>query len=157
MGESNHGYNFQYDVSLANSKYQTLTRKGYARIPFHGTFSADTTSFQLKDLVVTGDDFPDVSDICFAESQIALSDRANFGRRFADSFRRFVLNIGNRTPSMFTESRGAYSECREFKGESTLVFDTSGEPSKGDGSTTGRKAEIRRRQDSAHQIDNADR
>ena len=129
VGESNHGYNFQYDVSLANSKYQTLTRKGYVRIPFHGTFSVDTSSFQLKDLVVRGDEFPDVSDICFAESQITYQI-ANISGGDSLIPSGFVLKIGNRTPSLFTESRGTYSECREFKGESTLVFDTSREPSK---------------------------
>ncbi|HMJ62652.1 MAG TPA: hypothetical protein VK493_12860 [Bryobacteraceae bacterium] len=129
VGESNHSYNFQYDVSLANSKYQTLTCKGYARIPFHGTFSAEAGSFQLKDLVVTGSDFPPVSDICFAESQVRYQiARISGGDSLIPS--GFLLKIGNRAPSLFTESRGAYSECREFKGESTLVFDTSGQPSK---------------------------
>jgi hypothetical protein len=130
VGESNHGYNFQYEVSLPNSKYRTLTRNGYARIPFHGTFSAETSSFQLKDLVVTGDDFPDVSDICFAESRIRYQiAKISGGDSLIPS--GFILTIGNRTSNLFTESRGAYSECREFKGESTLLFDTSGQPSKG--------------------------
>jgi hypothetical protein len=129
VGESNHGYNFQYEVPLANSKYQTLTSKGYARIPFHGTFSADATSFQLKDLVVTGDDFPPVSDMCFAESQISYQIAHISG---GDSLipSGSLLRIGNRASNLFTESRGVYSECREFKGESTVVFDASGEPSR---------------------------
>jgi hypothetical protein len=129
VGQSNNSYNFQYDVSLPNSKYQTPTGKGYARIPFHGTFSADATSFQLKDLVVTGNDFPEASDICFAESQVRYQIAHISG---GDSLipSGFLLSIGNRTSSLFTESRGAYSECREFKGESTLVFDASGQPSK---------------------------
>jgi hypothetical protein len=126
-GQSKDGYNFQYEVSLANSKYQTLTRKGYARIPFHGTFSADTGSFQLKNLVVTGDNFPEASDICFAESQVTYQiAKISGGDSLIPS--EFLLKIGNRTPNLFTESRGAYSECREFKGESTLVFDATGEP-----------------------------
>jgi hypothetical protein len=130
VGESNHSYNFQYQVPLPNSKYQTPTRTGYARIQFHGTFSADTSSFQLKDLVVTGDEFPNVSDICFAESQISYQiAKISGGDSLIPS--GFLLSIGNRTSSLFTESRGSYSECREFKGESTIVFDTNGQPSKG--------------------------
>ena len=115
VGESNHAYNFQYDVPLANSKYQTLTSKGYARIPFHGSFSADPGNFQLKELVVTGDDFPAVSDICFAESRIRYQIAQISG---GDSLipSSSVLTIGNRASNVFTESRGAYSECREFKG-----------------------------------------
>lgn len=130
VGESNNSYNFQYEVSLPNSRYRTPTSKGYARIPFHGAFSADATSFQLKDLVVTGNDFPEAADICFAESQVRYQiARISGGDSLIPS--GFLLSIGNRTPSLFTESRGAYSECREFKGESTIVFDASGEPSKG--------------------------
>jgi hypothetical protein len=129
VGQSNDSYNFQYEVSLPNSKYQTPTRNGYARVPFRGTFSADATSFQLKDLVVTGSEFPEGSDICFAESQVRYQIAHISG---GDSLipSGFLLSIGNRTPNLFTESRGAYSECREFKGESTLVFDASGQPSK---------------------------
>ncbi len=144
VGESNHGYNFQYDVALANSKYRTLTRKGYARIPFHGTFSADSSSFQLKDLVVTGDNFPEAADICFAESQTKYQI-ANISGGDSLIPSGFLLKIGNRTPNLFTESRGAYSECREFKGESTLVFDGSGEPAKGHDPTTSCQAETRSR------------
>jgi hypothetical protein len=129
VSESNHAYNFQYNVPLADSKYQILTSKGYARIPFHGSFSADPGTFQLKELVVTGDDFPAVSDICFAESRVGYQITQISG---SDSLipAQSVLTIGNRVSSMFTESRGSYSECREFKGESTLVFDTTGSPSK---------------------------
>jgi hypothetical protein len=129
MGESDHSYNFRYDVPLADSKYQTLTSKGYARIPFHGSFSADTDTFQLKELAVTGDDFPAASHICFAESRLRYQIAHISG---GDSLipAGSVLTIGDRTSNVFTESRSAYSGCREFKGESTVVFDPSGEPSK---------------------------
>jgi len=129
VGESNHVYNFQYNVPLAHSKYQTLTSKGYARIPFHGSFSADQDTFQLKELVVTGDDFPAVSDICFAESRIGYQITQISG---GDSLipAQTVLTIGNRVTNMFTESHGSYSQCREFKGESMLALDATGAPSK---------------------------
>ena len=128
VGESNHVYNFQYNVPLADSKYQTLTSKGYARIPFHGSFSADPDTFQLKELVVTGDDFPAVSDICFAESRIGYQITQISG---GDSLipAQTVLTIGNRATNMFTESHGSYSQCREFKGESMLVLGATGAPS----------------------------
>jgi hypothetical protein len=129
VGESNHSYNFRYRVPLANSKYQTFTSKGYTRIPFHGSFSADAGSLQLKELVVTGDEFPAASDICFAESQVSYQIAHISG---GDSLipSGFLLTIGNRTSGLFTESRAAYSGCREFRGESTLVFDANGAPSK---------------------------
>lgn len=129
VGESDGAYNFRYEVSLANSKYRTMTREGYAHIPFHGSFSADARSFQLKHLVVTGDAFPGASDICFAESQVDYQIAQIAG---SDALipTGYLLSVGNRASGLFTESRGMYSGCREFKGESTLVFDASGEPSK---------------------------
>ena len=130
VGQSKGIARFRYEVPLAHSKYQTSTPKSYARIPFHGEFGVDTKNFQLKDLIVTGEDFPSASDICFAETHVSYQIAHISG---ADSLipSGFLLRIANRLSNLFTESRGAYSDCREFKGESTIVFDTSGEPSKG--------------------------
>jgi hypothetical protein len=133
VGESNENgakrYNFRYDVPLASSSYHAETRKEAGRIPFHGSFSADADNFQLTHLVVTGDGFPAGSDLCLAETEVSYQIAKISG---ADSLipSGFLLRIGSRGASLYTESAAKYSGCREFKGESTILFDGRNEPSK---------------------------
>lgn len=97
--------------------------KGLVRAPFHGSFSAITGNYELYSLTVTatGDQIPQKSDICAAETRLTyqMVQMANHQSLLPASF---DLLIGNRD-GIFTDSKGRFSGCREYTGESTVHFD----------------------------------
>ncbi len=92
--------------------------------PFHGSFSARTDTFELYSLVVTadGETLSPKTHICAAETSLTyqMVKIADHQSLLPASF---DLLIGSRN-GVFTESKGAYSVCHEYKGESTVTFDT---------------------------------
>ncbi len=116
-------YHFDYQVPLAVSHYELQAGKEFILTPFHGSFSAKAGSFELYSLTVTanGDQIPPKSDICASETRLTyqLVKISNHDSLLPASF---DLLIGSRT-GIFTESKGSYSECHEYAGESTVHFD----------------------------------
>jgi hypothetical protein len=116
-------YSFDYEVPLAASHYQVQAGKHFVLTPFHGSFSANAGNFQLYSLVVTADEdkLSQKADICASETRLVYQSVriANHDSLLPASF---DLLIGGRE-GLFTESKGLYSACREYMGESTLHFD----------------------------------
>jgi hypothetical protein len=115
---------FDYEVPLASSHYEVQSGKGYERVPFHGSFSARTGSLELYSLTVTaeGDKLSPKTNICAAETRLTYQNV-----KIADHESllpaSFDLLIGTHA-GVFTESKGRYSSCREYRGESTVSYDT---------------------------------
>lgn len=114
---------FDYAVPLPASHYQLQTGKNFVMVPFHGAFSADTDSFELHSLTVsiTEEQIPRKADICSVETRL-IYQRVIISNHASLLPASFDLLLGSRA-GMFTESKGKYSQCREYSGESTLLFD----------------------------------
>ncbi len=117
-------YKFDYRVPQAASHYDMQAGKEFVIAPFHGSFSAKADDFELYSLTVTadGDQIPPKSDICAAETRLTyqlvkISDHDSLLPASFDLF------IGGRS-GIFTESKGKYTECHAYTGESTVHFDT---------------------------------
>jgi hypothetical protein len=116
-------HHFDYRVPMQHTLYSIGAGEGGALVPFHGSFSVDVRSLQLTDLTVVADDIPEKTEVCGVTTQVRyqLARISGFDSLIPASF---DLLIGDRR-MLFTESRGAYRECREFRTESTLRFDSA--------------------------------
>jgi hypothetical protein len=116
-------YSFDYEVPLASSHYQVQAGKHFVLTPFHGSFSANVGNFQLYSLVVTADEdkLSQKADICASETRLVYQS-VRIGSHDSLLPASFDLLIGGRE-GLLTESKGLYSACREYTGESTLHFD----------------------------------
>lgn len=116
-------YLFDYKVALEVSHYQLQAGKGFLRCAFHGSFAAKADTFDLYSLTVTanGDQIPDKTDICAAETRLVYQV-VKIGDHNSLLPASYDLLLGGRN-RVFTESKGIYSECHEYKGESTVHFD----------------------------------
>ncbi len=116
-------YLFDYRAPLNASHYELQAGKVFVKAPFHGSFAAKADTFELYSLIVTanGDQIPDKTDICAAETRLVYQvvHIADHNSLLPASF---DLLLGGRN-GVFTESKGVYSECHEYKGESTVHFD----------------------------------
>ncbi len=114
---------FDYKVPLAASHYDVQAGKGFERAAFHGSFSARTDSFELASLTVTanGETLSSKANICGAETRLTYQEVKIAGHESLLPA-SFDLLMGSRA-GVFTESKGVYSSCREYRGESTVSFD----------------------------------
>ncbi len=114
-------YGFNYIVPLAASHYHVQSKQGSALVPFHGSFSVNTKNFELVSLEVIADKIPDDSNFCSVDTDVNYQLTRISG---TDALipALFVLRIDN-SSHLYTVSRNEYSQCREFRGESTLRFD----------------------------------
>jgi len=122
-------FQFDYEVPLAVSHYDIESGKGFERTPFHGSFSARTGNFELYSLTVTaeGDKLSSKTNICAAETRLTYQN-VKIGGHESLLPASFDLLIGTHA-RVFTESKGRYSSCREYRGESTVSYDTDGDSS----------------------------
>jgi len=114
-------YTFNYVVPLADSAYQVQTRHNAVPVPFHGSFSVKSPDFELASLHVVADAIPEDSEICSADTDVtyqmvSISDHPSLIPA------TFLLSVDDDT-HWHTVSRNEYSECREFRGESTIHFE----------------------------------
>ncbi len=116
-------YNFDYQVPLAASHYQLQAGKQFLLTPFHGSFSANSSTYQLYSLTVTadGDQISPKSNICAAESRLTYQ-LVNIADHESLLPASFDLLVGSHT-GIFTESKGKFTECHQYSGESTVHFD----------------------------------
>lgn len=114
---------FQYTVPLAHTGFHIQTKHGEPLVPFHGSFSVNANDLQLTSLEVIPDDIPADSSICSAETEMKYQIAKISGK---DSLipQLFLLRLEDEFHT-YTVSRSDYSECREFRGESTLRFNMS--------------------------------
>lgn len=113
-------YSYEYVVERSRSTYFLKGRSGGAVIPFHGSFSVDTSNLELVRLSIVGDDIPPSSGICSAETDLDYQLVSISGRQSLLPS-SFVLKIQS-DPDVYTVNRNEYTQCREFRGESTLLF-----------------------------------
>lgn len=116
-------YHFDYQVPLAASHYQVQAGKGLELVPFHGSFSARADSFDLYSMVVTanGDEISKRTNVCGVKTSVTYQV-IQIAKRDSLLPKSFDLVMGTRDFSV-TESKGIYSECREYTGDSTVRFD----------------------------------
>lgn len=114
-------YTFRYYVPLSSSGYQVLGRKGTFLVPYHGKFVVRTGTFQLQSLSVVTGEIPKASEVCAANSEISYQNIEIAGKSLLipKSFQLHMLN----TNAVDAYSQSEYTQCREFRGESTLRFD----------------------------------
>ena len=116
-------YNFDYDVPLGISHYALQAGKGFVVTPFHGRFAASATTFELTSLnvIAEGSQIPSKSNICSAKSSLTYQTVQIAGHQSLLPA-SFDLLMGSRN-GVLTDSKGRYSACREYSGESTVHFD----------------------------------
>ena len=120
------GYSFEYSVPLSASRYHIQGKHASPIVPFHGSFLVDGTSFELLKLEVIADKIPGDSNICLADTEMTYQVARISGRdELIPSL--FILRIDD-VSHVYTVSRNEYSQCREFRGESTLRFDPADTP-----------------------------
>lgn len=120
-------YTFNYDVPLAYSAYHiTAKAKPALTVPFHGSFVIDGSTYQLRKLQVIPDAIPPASRICSAETSITYQI-VDIGGRSSLIPASFVLQTVDER-RVRTDSSSEYSACREFRGESTLHFESVDAP-----------------------------
>lgn len=114
---------FDFVVLKPESSYTILTGPEYQVVPFHGSFSAGTSDFELVTLKVVPDEIPFGSNVCSAETEIHYQLAPISGRSalIPESF-QFTIDDDQH---IYIVSRGEYSQCHEFRAESTLRFDAA--------------------------------
>ncbi|MBV8897489.1 MAG: hypothetical protein JO051_13335 [Acidobacteriaceae bacterium] len=113
-------YSYDYVVQQSRSTYFLKGRAGGSIVPFHGTFSVEASTLELVRLTIIGDDIPASSGICSAETDLDYQ-LVRISSRQALLPSSFVLKIQS-DPDVYTVNRNEYTQCREFRGESTLLF-----------------------------------
>jgi len=120
-------YRFTYDVGSRVTRYQMYkTGGGWVTVPFRGSFTVNKSNLQLATLEVTPYDVPFNSSIQSARTEVRYQ-LARLSGRDALIPAAFVLQLEDES-HIFTVSRGEYSDCHEFRAESTLRFETSEKP-----------------------------
>ena len=118
-------YNFDFHVPKAVSRYQIKAGNGLVVVPFHGSFTAFADTLQLQSLTVTADGnaIPGNAELCAIQSTVTYQ-LAHISARDSLIPASFDMIYGSNHSRVVTESRGGYTQCREFSGESTVRFDT---------------------------------
>ena len=114
-------YKFDYHIPLASSGFMLQGRGKASRVPFHGSFTISAASDQLTTLQVAADGIPADSQLCSAETEITYQ-MVNISGTNSLIPATFILRVADEN-HIYTVSRSEYSQCREFRGESTLRFD----------------------------------
>ncbi|MBV9613252.1 MAG: hypothetical protein JO091_12325 [Acidobacteriaceae bacterium] len=119
-------YTFDYAVPLASSRCRIATPHGGVIVAYHGTFTVSATDYRLLTFKVVPDAIPPEAPICSAETEIQYEHLA-----IADGISliptKYVMKINDRS-NIYTISRSEYTQCRQFRGESTLRFDVAAQP-----------------------------
>jgi hypothetical protein len=128
-------HRFNYVVPRAYTRYQIRDQSGLMLVPFHGSFTVNSDNLQLTSLRIVADAIPPTARICGVETDVSYGMARISG---FDSLipAAFDLRVGNRDDRLYTESHAEYLGCREFRGESSLRFDTDDSPA----ATTGAPA-----------------
>lgn len=114
---------FSYTVPLSASGYHVVAHHGMPIIPFHGSFGVNAANYQLTSLEVIADSLPNDTDMCSAETDMDYQI-LNISGSPALIPASFLLRIDS-VEHIYSVSRNEFSACREFRGESTLLFNSS--------------------------------
>jgi hypothetical protein len=125
-------YRFRFDVPLSASRSQVHTTDGYLKVPFHGWFTARVSNLQLAGLEIIDSEIPPDSNLQAAETELRYQI-ARISDQDALVPASFKLQIQDNA-RVFTVSRGNYSDCHEFKTESTLILGSNDAAEQGEAS-----------------------
>ncbi len=129
------GYRFTYDVGPLVTRYQMYkTGGGWIVAPFRGSFMVHKSNLQLATLEVAPYNVPFNSSIQSARTEVRYQ-LAQLSGRDALIPASFVLQLEDES-HIFTVSRGDYSDCHEFRAESTLRFEISDTPQSAPGAAS---------------------
>jgi hypothetical protein len=114
-------YKFDYYVPLKSSAYQIQGRNGSFIVPYHGSFTVRRDSFELQSLSVAAGQIPRAAEVCSAQTDILYQKAEISGKALLipKSFQLHLLD--NNLTDTFSQSE--YTQCREFRGESTIRFE----------------------------------
>ncbi len=117
-------HRFDYTVSRERSTYSLRVPPFQARVAFHGTFWADSETLDLVRLRVVADEIP--AELGLVEAV----DTMEYGRREIGSG-GFLLPNASRLDMLsitggLRRNESAFSLCRQYVGESSISFDSSG-------------------------------
>jgi hypothetical protein len=116
-------YRFEFAVPLNVSGAHVRSKSGDPIVPFHGWFTVRASDLQLNSLDVIDDDLPPDSNMQSVHTILRYQLSQLFGKKtLVPSL--FILQIQD-DEHVFSVSRGAYSNCREYTTESSLRFDSS--------------------------------
>ena len=116
-------YRFEYSVPLAYSAYRVQghdTRRS-SLVAYHGHFSVEGPDYHLVSLQIVTDAVPEDVHLCSVKTEITYQTVkiSNYLSLIPASF-SLALDDDD---WLKTISRNQYSQCHEFRGESTLHFD----------------------------------
>jgi hypothetical protein len=112
-------FSFEYDVPLSASHYMITSGKDKKTVPFHGSFLAYTSSYELADMTVIADKIPKSVGICASRNQIEYQLVTVAGNEL---LLPKEWTLGLTEPGLSTTSRSEYTDCREFAGQATISF-----------------------------------
>ena len=111
---------FDYNVPLARSTYAIAAPQGSIIVPFNGSFTADSNTFELTSLTVEVPKVSPGSNVCYARSSIVYHMAHISGNDvLIPSHFDFKLEGIDHT---VTDSQFDYRSCHAFTGESTISF-----------------------------------
>ena len=119
-------YTFQYYVPLKSSGYRITARNGAFLVPYHGSLAIRADTFELQSLSVDTTEVPKAAEVCAANTQIAYQNLEIAGKSLLipKSFQLHMVDAN----AVDTYNESEYTQCREFRGESTLRFDLDDSP-----------------------------
>ena len=119
-------YAFDFQVPQGSSRYQISNGKKRWIVPYHGKFSGSGTNYELTSMQLIVDEIPPESNLCSVGSKVEYQ-LVNIAGKASLIPKSYVLDIGS-SDHVHTTSRSDYTQCREFRGESTLSFDVNDSP-----------------------------
>jgi hypothetical protein len=114
-------YKFNYYVPFDKSAYAVKGRRGDFIVPYHGSFALRSDTFDLQSLSVNATDVPPAAEVCSADTDISYQNLEVAGKSLLvpSTFQLHLLD----THAIDAWSQSQYTQCREFRGESTIRFD----------------------------------
>ncbi len=117
-------FNYRVDKQFSNFRVEGENNLS-AIVPFHGSFVANASSFELIELKIVADQIPLGLGICGTDSQVEYQ-QAEISGKLTLIPRTFELRVDGER-HFDTISRSTYSQCHEFQTQSTLRFDMPGD------------------------------
>ncbi len=119
-GTTDKSYKFNYYVPFNKSAYEVKGRRGDFIVPYHGSFALRSDTFELQSLSVNTSDIPRAAEVCSADTDISYQNLEIAGKSLLipSAFQLHLLD----THSLDAWSQSEYTQCREFRGESTIRF-----------------------------------
>ncbi len=115
-------FQFSYRVPQEISAFRVFGTAGRSAIVgFHGSISANRATFELVRLRIIADKIPYGFGICATDNQVRYQ-LANISGTQTLIPRSFELHTQDQA-HLYTVSRSEYSQCHEFRAQSTLRFD----------------------------------